>query len=73
MKEFLTFKSGKFYFNENYDSSQIDNLLIHATVLTETIVDLPILPELASQIQPDIMYSSIAGTRCDRRKPDNRR
>lgn len=62
MKEFLTFKSGKFYFNENYDSSQIDNLLIHATVLTETIVDLPILPELASQIQPDIMYSSIAGT-----------
>jgi len=62
MKEFLTFKSGKFYFNENYDASQIDNLLIRATVLNETIVDLPILPELASQIQPDIMYSSIAGT-----------
>lgn len=62
MKEFLTFKSGKFYFNENYDASQIDNLLIRATVLNETIADLPVLPELASQIQPDIMYSSIAGT-----------
>ena len=62
MREFLTFKSGKFYFNEKYDSSQIDSLLAKATVLSETIVDLPILPELASQLQPDIMYSSISGT-----------
>jgi Fic family protein len=62
MREFLTFKSGKFYFNEKYDSSQIDSLLIRATILTETIIDLPILPELASRIQPDIMYSSISGT-----------
>ena len=62
MRDFLTFKSGKFYFNEKYDSSQIDNLLIRATVLSETIIDLPILPELASQIQPDILYSSISGT-----------
>ncbi|MGW8159206.1 MAG: Fic family protein [Desulfoprunum sp.] len=62
MREFLTFKSGKFYFSEQYDSTQIDNLLTKATVLSETIVDLPILPEIASQIQPDIMYSSIAGT-----------
>jgi Fic family protein len=62
MRDFLTFKSGKFYFSEKYDSSQIDSLLVRATVLNETIVDLPILPELASQIQPDIMYSSISGT-----------
>ena len=62
MREFLTFKSGKFYFNEEYDTSQIERLLVRATVLKETIVDLPILPELASQIQPDIMYSSISGT-----------
>lgn len=62
MREFLTFKSGKFYFSEDYEASQIDSLLVRATVLNETIVDLPILPELASQIQPDIMYSSIAGT-----------
>lgn len=51
MKEFLTFKSGKFYFNEEHDASQIDNLLVRATVLNETIVDLPILPELASRIE----------------------
>lgn len=62
MKSFLTFKSGKFYFSEHYDASQIDRLLVRANVLNETIVDLPILPELASQIEPDIMYSSISGT-----------
>jgi Fic family protein len=62
MKAFLTFKSGKFYFNEEYDASQIDNLLVRATVLNETIVDLPILPQLASRIEPEIIYSSIAGT-----------
>ncbi len=37
-------------------------MLIRAVVLNETITDLPILPELASQIEPEIMYSSIAGT-----------
>jgi len=62
VREFLTLKSGKFYFSAKYDSAQIDSLLVRATVLNETIVDLPILPELASQIQPDIMYSSISGT-----------
>ena len=62
MRDFLTFKSGKFCFSEKYDLAQIENLLVRATVLNETIVDLPILPELASQIQPDIMYSSISGT-----------
>jgi Fic family protein len=62
MHEFLTFKSGKYYFNEDYDVSEINSLLVRATVLNETITDLPILPELATKIEPDIMYSSIAGT-----------
>ena len=60
-RDFLTVKPGKFYFSAEYDSSQIDSLLVRATVLNETIADLPILPELASQIEPDIMYSSISG------------
>ncbi len=62
MKPFMTFKSGKFYFCDNYDEAKINNLLIHATVLNETVVDLPILPELSSRLEPDIMYSSISGT-----------
>ncbi len=62
MKEFLTFKSGKFYFTTGSKTEQIKSLIIQATVLSETIAELPILPELASKINPDIMYSSIAGT-----------
>ena len=62
MKDFLTFKSGKFYFSEKHDHDKINALLIRAIVLNETIVDLPILPELASRLEPEIMYSSISGT-----------
>ena len=62
MKEFLTFKSGKFYFCDIYDETKINNLLVYAIVLNETVVDLPILPELSSHLEPDIMYSSISGT-----------
>ena len=62
MKEFLTFKSGKFYFCDIYDESRINSLLVRAIVLNETVVDLPILPELSSHLEPDIMYSSISGT-----------
>lgn len=62
MKEFLTFKSGKFYFTTGSETEQIKGLIIQATVLNETITELPILPELSSRINPDIMYSSIAGT-----------
>ncbi len=62
MKEFMTFKSGKFYFSEKYDTHRIYSLLLRAIILNETVADLPILPALASNIEPDIMYSSISGT-----------
>ena len=62
MKEFLTHKSGKFYFTGGYDSEKLDHLLIRASTLNETIKDLPILPDMASQIDSDIIYSSISGT-----------
>ena len=62
MRDFLTFKSGKFYFCDIYDETITNSLLVQATVLNEKVVDLPILPELSSQFEPDIMYSSISGT-----------
>lgn len=58
----MTFKSGKFYFSEQFDHQKINELLIRAIVLNETIVDLPILPKLSSRLEPEIMYSSISGT-----------
>jgi Fic family protein len=62
MKDIMTFKSGKFYFSKKFDSTRINDLLIRAIVLNETIVDLPILPKLSSGLEPEIMYSSISGT-----------
>lgn len=62
MKEFLTFKSGKFYFCDVFDTEPITPLLVKASILNETIADLPILPEFASRLEPDIKFRSIAGT-----------
>lgn len=62
MKSFMTFKSGKFYFSDKFDTSKINELLVRAIVLNETIADLPILPELSSRLEPEIMYGSISGT-----------
>jgi Fic family protein len=62
MRDFLTYKSGKFYFCDVFDEPKITNLLVQAIILNETVVDLPILPELASRLEPDIKYRSISGT-----------
>lgn len=62
MRDHLSLTRGKFYFCSEFNSSEIDSLLVRAQILNETIRDLPILPELASSIEPDIMYSSISGT-----------
>jgi Fic family protein len=62
MKEVMTFKSGKFIFCDQYDKPHIEKLLVVASTLTDAIHDLPILPKWSSQIDPDILYSSVAGT-----------
>ena len=62
MKDILTFKSGKFYFCDSYDRMLIDPMVARNSVLNETVSDLPILPELASRLEPEIMYSSVSGT-----------
>ncbi len=60
--EVMTCKSGKFRFSGEYANADIVGSLIRAVVLNETVVDLPILPELSARLEPDIMYSSISGT-----------
>ncbi len=62
MREVMTYKSGKFYFTDVYDQNRIANLLLHANILQNTILSLPLLPDWSSQINPEIMYNSIAGT-----------
>jgi Fic family protein len=62
MIEFLTAKSGKFYFTTAERTELVNSQDIQASVLNDALLELPILPELAARIDPDIMYSSVAGT-----------
>jgi Fic family protein len=62
MKKIMTFKSGKFIFCDQYNLPRIEKLLVEAETLCDAIHDLPILPKWSSQIDPEILYSSIAGT-----------
>lgn len=59
---FLTFKSGKFFFIHNFKNHKLYRLLTEVTILNETIVDLPILPNMASKLELEVHYRSIAGT-----------
>ncbi|HED38360.1 MAG TPA: Fic family protein [Ignavibacteria bacterium] len=60
LKKILTFKSGQFVFSRKF--SDLDKLLIEAQVLYGTIVDLPILPELAARIEKEVIIRSIFAT-----------
>jgi Fic family protein len=62
MKEIMTFKSGKFIFCNQYNRPRIEKLLVEAETLCDAIHELPILPKWSSQIDPELLYSSIAGT-----------
>ena len=57
-----TFKSGKFTLSNQCDFEKILPLLIRSDVLYETIKDLPILPDMASQLDKDLIRRSIHGT-----------
>ncbi len=62
MREYLTHKAGKFRFNEEYQKEKVSSLLIKATILNETVTDLPILPKMVLRIETDLIRQSIFGT-----------
>lgn len=62
MREHLTHKAGKFRFSEEYQNEKIDMLLAKAVILNETVRDLPILPDMVSQIETELVRQSIFGT-----------
>jgi len=47
MKEFMIYKSGKFYFTDRYDQNRITGLLSQADILQETILSLPVKPRIS--------------------------
>ena len=57
-----TFKSGPFVFSLKYDQAKIQSALIQARVLFVTIGEIPVLPNLASQLEEELIRKSIFGT-----------
>lgn len=62
VKKVLTFKSGRFVFSQKFSKERLANLLIETQILYYTIKDLPILPELAANIEEELIRRSIFGT-----------
>jgi len=62
IRKVMTFKSGKFVFSRNYAAEELAPLLIEARVLYEAVKDLPILPNLAAQLEEELIRRSILGT-----------
>jgi len=57
-----TFKSGKFAFSRKFSLRELQALRIEARILYETIKDLPILPNLATSFEQELIRRSIYGT-----------
>ena len=57
-----TFKSGKFAFSRKFSLRELQPLRIEARILYETIKDLPILPNLATSFEQELIRRSIYGT-----------
>lgn len=57
-----TFRSGPFVFSLNHDRTKLGDSLIRAKVQFLTIREIPILPNLASNIEDDLIRKSIFGT-----------
>lgn len=57
-----TFKSGKFIFSRYFGNENISRAYFEATILNNTIKDLPILPHLAVKLNEELIIKSIFGT-----------
>ncbi len=61
-RRFDTFKSGPFYFRTPIEDTEISNAILEATILFQTVSSLPILPNLASNLDEELISRSIFGT-----------
>ncbi len=62
VKKVMTLKSGKFVFSAEYSPKKLNDLLAESRLLYQTVIDLPILPELASELEEELIRRSIFGT-----------
>jgi len=62
IKKIITHKSGKFVFSHKYDTEVINALIVQCAIKYETIKDIPILPDFASNLDEELMIRSIFST-----------
>jgi len=62
VKKIETFKSGPFALSLNYNREKLKESLVKAKVLYYTIAEIPILPNLASRLEKELIKKSIFGT-----------
>ncbi len=62
VRKILTFKSGNFVFSRKFNEGKLSPSLLQSRILYETVRDLPILPELSTQIEEELIRRSIFGT-----------
>lgn len=62
LKEVMTFKSGNFVFSRKLVEEKLEPSIVHSNLLYEFVKELPILPEMAAQINEEIIRRSIFGT-----------
>ncbi len=62
IREHMTFKSGKFYFSCQYDKEKILPLIAEGRTRYNAVNSMPILPDLAAQLNKELMRRSILGT-----------
>ena len=58
----MTHKSGQFIFSNKYNTNKLSPYIIEATILNETIRDMPILPDIAVSLNEELMIRSIFST-----------
>lgn len=58
----VTATSKVFMFSDSYDKKALNETLSRATILNTTISDIPMLPQQASDLDSDILATSITGT-----------
>ncbi|MDP8247345.1 MAG: Fic family protein [Candidatus Tritonobacter lacicola] len=61
-KKVMTFKSGQLIFSRRFSDEKLCVPLAEAGVLYKTVADLPILPDLATQLEEELIRRSIFGT-----------
>jgi Fic family protein len=62
VKKVSTFKSGNFVFSRKFSLRKLQPLRIESRILYDTVRDLPILPDLATHLQEELIRRSIFGT-----------